>query len=386
MNTKKVVTMMLAFVMAFAMIPVTALAADDTVSADTLEAEPLEFTVQAGVEEFVPVGTVLVYASQPSWYTASGYDAIEAYITDETGKYVQRCFFVTDGADWLLYDYGELAAAEFFSKTEKNDKGMYIPVQKSATHKDNSKTSGIDESKIPLLTKEDFATIIYDWRALSDIPFMRDSSGKIEYALTPKKEEPTPTPTPTPVPTGEQVKYTVTVNNNVYDVYCTKEVVYNGRKHVLKSAKATKTQCPDLTISVYRNGEAVKFAVKFFNNVNVNGYGGKTPFFTITPANKADRKVMAKNKFAFNILPVDIGKVNLSVKSVKFSSGVMTLNGATAKIDGLTYKLSPMTLKNKAGSYVASYKDGSVTVYGTNNYAGTTTISLSSAKTISWSF
>ncbi|MDO4752769.1 MAG: hypothetical protein Q4A36_00830 [Candidatus Saccharibacteria bacterium] len=384
---KKMVAKVMLFVMAvFLVVPITTLATDNTVSADTLEAEPLEFAVEAGMEELIPAGTILVYADQPSWYMASGYDAIVAYITDDTGKYVQRCFFVTDGGDWLLYDYGELAAAEFFSKTEKNEKGMYIPVQKSATHKDNTKTPGIDESKIPLLTKEDFATIIYDWRALSDIPFTRDSSGKIEYALTEQKEEPTPTPTPTPTPSGEQVKYTVTVNNNVYDVYCTKEVIYNGRKHVLKSAKATKTQCPDLAISVYRNGEAVKFAVKFFNNVNVNGYGGKTPFFTIMPANKADRKVMAKNKFTFNILPVDIGKVNLSVKSVKFSSGAMTLNGATAKIDGLTYKLSPMTLKNKAGSYVASYKDGSVTVYGTNNYAGSTVISLSSARTISWSF
>lgn len=337
------------------------------------------------------------YYPQPEWYTNNGYDAITAYITNEKGEYVQRCFFVTDGSEWLMYDYHEYTAAEFFSKTEHKDE-MYIPVQKAKSRKDNTKTTGIDESKVPTLTMAAWDAMVYDWRTLAQVPFTRDSAGRIIYAgegggSTGGTGEDEPTPTPAPEPSSELIKNTVTVNNNIYDVYYTKSVAYNGKKHVLSTAKATTKQSPDVAVAVYRNGEQLlpsSYTVKFVNNTNASGYGGAYPYFTVTLKNskiKADSKLLASNRFYFEIVPMDIAKVGLTVKSIKYSNGTITLGNPVAKIDGTPVKMVARTAKNrKTGTYVAGYKDGQVVVYGVNNYAGQTTINLTSAKTISWSF
>ena len=412
---KSVFAIIVAVVLVFGLVNTPAFAEDfdefdelcvvdsDEIIQDSIESVEIiqpDFEVESFEEIDALGGSSFKYYNQPEWYTASGYDAICAYITDEDGKYVQRCFFISDGAEWLMYDYGETASFEFFSKTEyKNE--LYIPIQKSSSRKDNTKTTGIDESKIPTMTKQAWDEMLYDWRTLSQVPFTRDSAGRIIYAGEgtqggtegggSAEEEITPTPVPTP--SEEAAVNTVTINNNVYTVFNTSSVVYNGKKHVISTASSNKSQTADIKISVYCNGTellASDYSVKFFNNVNVNGYGGKTPYFTITLKNgklKADKALLQSNKFRLTILPADINSIGLTVKGVKYNNGTLTLTSPVGKINDVSVKLVPRGAKNRlTGSYVAGYKDGNVIVYGVNNYAGTTTISLSSAKTINWTF
>ena len=335
------------------------------------------------------------YYSQPAWYTNSGYDAVTVYLTNDAGEISSRCFLVTDGKQWLLYDYGEYAAIEFFQKTEMKD-GRYIPSQKATSRKDNQSTSGIDESKIPTMTETNFRSMVYDWRDLANVPFTRDASGAIVYAGV-KKDDPTPTPTPTP--DSSMSKFLVTINNNVYDVRVTKSVTYNGKKHVIKSAKATKAQTPDIAIEVYRNNIYVDpkyYTVKYGNNVNVNGYGNAKlgPYIQIvlkkTGELKNDSALFATQKFGFTILPIDIAKANFAVKKVRVVNGKSAmLSSPTATIDGLKLSLKALNAKNSSTAAIKMNFDnqtGAITVYGINNYSGVATLNLSAAKTIDWVF
>ena len=341
------------------------------------------------------------YWSQPLWApnTSKGYDAIVAYITNDAGEYAMRTFFVTDGTEWLLYDYGETMAMEFFTETELKD-GKYIPVQKGKSRKDNAKTVGIDEAKIPVLTDKAFAEMVYDWRTLANVPFTRDAAGNLVYA-GPKQENPDPdNPNPTPQPDSSLLQYKLTINSSSYEVRVTKEVPYTGRRHVGKWAKETAKQVPDLDIQVYRNGEFLDhtyYTIKYFNNLNVNGYGKEliTPYFTVTLKNefpfKSDRKVMASKKFGFSIIPVDISTVNFAVKRAKVTTtenGVrVSLNTPTATIGGVKIKLAAQGVKNpRTGFYTTSYKDNKVTVYGINNFTGSTTLNLSAARSMDYIF
>ena len=335
----------------------------------------------------------LRYYAQPEWYVNSGYDAVTAYVTDSTGAYVKRCFLITDGSEWLLYNYTELEAAEYFSKTEFKN-GMYIPVQKKTARKNNSKTE-LDESKIPTLTMQAWEELEPDkWLNFSQIPFTRDTTGQIVYAGELEKSDDLDEPTPVPTPSSNLTTYTVTINNNVYKICMTESVSYCGKKHVLKTAKETKSQKPDVEVLVHRNEELVStkdYTVKFYNNTNVNGYGKSSvvPYLTINLKKGADKKLLASNRFGFDILPVDIGTLSFSVKKVTYSSstGKLNLNNPKVKIDGIIYKLTPRGAKNRlTGSYVAGYRDGKVILYGVNNFAGKKEINLSLAKTIDWSF
>ena len=343
------------------------------------------------------------YYYQPSWYpnTTKGYDAICAYITDEKGEYASRCFFVTDGTEWLLYDYGETAATEFFAQTELKD-GKYIPVQKGKSRTDNVTTVGIDESKIPVLTRQAFEGMVYDWRTLANVPFTRDGADNLIYAGTNEDPSPTPAPTPTPTPTPDPGlnQYVFTVDSNTYEVRLTKSVSFNGRRHVAKWAKNTAKQCPDLDIQLYRNNQLVEsgyYTVKYYNNLNVNGYNKElvTPYITINLKNvypfKTDRKQVAAKKFGFSILPVDIAKVQFTPKKVRVATtknGVkVTLNSPTAKISGVSFKVTAQGAKNpRTGYYTVSYVDKKVVVYGVNNFSGSVTLDLSAARTMDYVF
>lgn len=330
--------------------------------------------------------------SQPAFYTNSGYDAVSVYITNSKGEYAYRTFFVTDGSEWLMYDYEEYAAKEFFSQTELKN-GKYVPVQKAATRKDNTKTSGIDESKIPTITEEEYDKMVYDWRALANVPFTRNAAGSLVYAGEGTEEDPV---TPAPTPDGSQNQTVITIGDNTYDIRVTKSVPYTGKRHVASGNKATKSQSPDLAISIYRNGVAVSkknYSLKYANNLNVDGYGkeGVKPYFTVTLKGKGyakDAKVLAKNKFTFSILPVDIAKASFSAKKVRVSGGEkVTLGTPTVKLDGVTRKVSPKGTKNpRTGAYTVSYAAGKVTVTGVNNFAGSMTIDLLTAKSMDYNF
>ncbi|MBQ3469519.1 hypothetical protein IJH16_00905 [Candidatus Saccharibacteria bacterium] len=328
--------------------------------------------------------------SQPAFYTNSGYDAVSVYITNSKGEYAYRTFFVTDGSEWLMYDYEEYAAKEFFSQTELKN-GKYVPVQKAATRKDNTKTSGIDESKIPTITEEEYNKMVYDWRPLANVPLTRDANGKLVYAGEGSEDPVTPAPTPD----GSQNQTVITIGDNTYDIRVIKSVSYTGKRHVASGNKATKSQSPDLAINIYRNGVAVSkknYSLKYANNLNVDGYGkeGVKPYFTVTLKGKGyakDAKVLAKNKFTFSILPVDIAKANFSAKKVRVSGEKVTLGTPTVKLDGVTRKVSPRGTKNpRTGAYIASYAAGKVTVTGVNNFAGSMTIDLLTAKSMDYNF
>lgn len=333
------------------------------------------------------------YYSQPAFYTNSGYDAVSVYITNSKGEYAYRTFFVTDGSEWLMYDYEEYAAKEFFSQTELKN-GKYVPVQKAATRKDNTKTSGIDESKIPTITEEEYDKMVYDWRSLANVPFTRNAAGSLVYAGEGTEEDPV---TPAPKPDGSQNQTVITIGDNTYDIRVTKSVLYTGKRHVASGNKATKSQSPDLQINIYRNGVAVSkknYSLKYANNLNVDGYGkeGVKPYFTVTLKGKGyakDAKVLAKNKFTFSILPVDIAKANFSAKKIRVSGSgeKVTLGTPTVKLDGVTRKVSPKGTKNpRTGAYTVSYAAGKVTVTGVNNFAGSIIIDLLTAKSMDYNF
>lgn len=364
------------------------------------EVSAAEIPVEALTEEDVSAASSQFYA-QPAWNVNSkkGYDAITAYIADVSGNYIARCFFVCDISgqkDWRLYDYGQSDAEEFFVNTELKD-GRYIPTQKAAMRSDNPATVGIDEGKIPVLSQDAYNSLTNDWRSLSDVPFSRNGSDLV-YA---GRQGGGITPTPTPTPDSSLNSYEVSVNGNTYEIRLTKSVSYNGKRHVRKTAKATKTQSPDLTLEVYRNGQLVDpgyYTVKYYNNQNVNGYGrdGVKPCLTVIPRNVhpfgPDRKVLARTGFVFNILPIDISKVNFVSNRVKVKTTAnglrVTMGNATAKVDGQKLKLSPQGSKNpRTGAFVASYSsDGKVTVYGVNNYSGSTSINLLTARSIDCTF
>ena len=357
-----------------------------------LKADEDEATVTAASSQF--------YA-QPAWNVNSskGYDAITAYIADVSGNYIARCFFVCDISgqkDWRLYDYGQSDAEEFFVNTELKD-GRYIPTQKAAMRSDNPATVGIDEGKIPVLSQDAYNSLTNDWRSLSDVPFLRNGSDLV-YA---GKQGGGITPTPTPTPDSSLNLYQVSVNGNTYEIRLTKSVSYNGKRHVRKTAKATKNQSPDLTLEVYRNGQLVDpgyYTVRYYNNLNVNGYGrdGVKPCLTVVPRNVhpfgPDRKILARTGFVFDILPIDISKVNFVSNRIKVKTTAnglrVTMGNATAKVDGQKLKLSPQGSKNpRTGAFVASYSsDGRVTVYGVNNYSGSTSINLLAARSIDCTF
>lgn len=339
--------------------------------------------------------TAVKYYAQPLYYTNKDYDCVVAYLTNEKGEYAYRTYFITDGTEWLMYDYGETMAKEFFSQTTITD-GRYIPVKKADSRKDNSSTNGIDESKIPTMTEAAWRGMVYDWRTLANVPFTRNASGLIVYAGT--GQEDNPNPTPAPDPDSSQYQYVLTINSSTYDIRVTKSVAYTGKRHVTSTAKETSKQSADLKIDVYRNGTLVEpkyYTLKYGNNINVNGYGkaDAIPYFRITLKNvkpyKKDSKLLAFNKFAFTIVPVDISKVNFNLKKVRVTGTKVSLNTPTVKIGGRTLKLSPKGTKNPlTGAFTASFNatNNTVTIVGANNYAGSTEINLLAAKSIDYVF
>ncbi len=355
--------------------------------------------------------------AQPAFSVKEGYDAISVFITDDGSNtsYNGKVYFVISGNQWCLYNYKQETADKFFTEVEDFN-GMKIPTKKSDTRADNQATVSVDESKIPLITRTAFNAMYCNWRSFDEIPFTKDAAGNLVYATyqvndsgsgdepsddkkpgdnpgdknpdnpNPSQNEPG-TPSANSSTSSKWYRYTVSLNNgNTYKVFVTRSVSYNGKKHVLNTAKSGKKKSNDVQVYVYLNGQEVDpklYKVQFKNNVNCNGYGNNEksiPYFRLkfkfkNKSLKGDIKAMKKKAFGFNITPLDISKGTISYKSVK--------NGQLKKAtwsgnNGVSVKLNPP--KGSKGDYTLTNEDGKTVVVGKNNFTGKLSINNSATS------
>ena len=190
-----------------------------------------------------------------------------------------------------------------------------------------------------------------------------DSSGNTDPGTTPSQDN-----------SWSQVyyRYTVSLNSgNTYRVFITKSVSYNGKKHVLSTAKSGKKKVNDIKLYVYLNNQLVDpklYSVTFKNNQNVNKYKGESVPYAIikfkfkNEALKADKEAFKKKAFGFNINPMNLknGKVALTYKK----SGAVKKAIFTASDNSV--------LKMTAKDYSLSADgNGKTVVTGKGNYCGT---------------
>ena len=156
--------------------------------------EVLEFQIQEVSQEDILVpedaegnadrAASFTYYAQYAYQCNSDYDLIAAYVKGIDGKIKSRLFFVYDKlyGEWLRYDYSKMSAETFLTGYETKDSSgttLYVPVVKQSggknvIHSNNPKTA-IDESKIPLLLEADVKGINFAWKALSEIPFVKNA-------------------------------------------------------------------------------------------------------------------------------------------------------------------------------------------------------------------
>ena len=338
------------------------------------------------------------YYSQPAYKVKSGYDIIASYIQATDGSYPSRLFFVYDKeyGEWLRYDYSVEEATEFLGEWETKDSSgttLYIPVAKTkdgktVAHADIDGTA-LDESKIPVIKAADVSGINYAWKALSDIPFVKDGSSYV-YATA----DSTPTPTPTPAPIVEPGKYEATIGKNVYTIEYTTFVTYDGRAHGWEktnlSSKTLKTKVNDLSISVYRNGTLLApgdISIKYKNNTNITGFAGKNaqPYFTVGLKGKKyekESKKLSKVKMKFDIVPCTAETGTFQAKKVVVSGDSVSFSNLYFVFaDGRKVALKKKTSKEPGGSYTAEkLSDGSIQINGCNNLSGSGKLSMENPK------
>ena len=343
------------------------------------------------------------YYAQYAYQVNPDYDIIAAYIKGEDGKYASRLFFVYDREyeEWLRYDYSKMAAETFLSKWEEKDSNgttLYVPVEKMSGdkkvwHTDNSKTA-VDESKIPVLAAADVSGINYAWKALSDIPFVKNGN-VYEYAGEGKEPEPEPQPVPVPVP-GEDRSDETDINGHHYKVIWTGSVQYDGRAHLWNqtkiSTKNTSKQVADIKVEIIRDGalvDASNYIVTCKNNVNVTGYDGKKyqPYFSITLKGtyKKDNAKMSKAKLPFDITPCPVTSGKFQAKKVVVQGSKTTFTDLYFVFnDGRKVKLGAYNAKKKTGSFSAAGTESGVLITGYNNLSGEGLLSMESPKKVTY--
>ncbi|MBQ3441442.1 hypothetical protein IJG27_04020 [Candidatus Saccharibacteria bacterium] len=375
--------------------------AEEAHSDEEIAGEVLEETSEVpaeGAEEVVGEeataelsSTVRKDYQQPSFYVKQGYDAISAFVTNDMSNtaYTGKIYFIrnTTTNQWLMYNYKPETAALYFDKVE-DENNLKVP-SKEADTRDDAAGTPINEAKVPLITYTSFMGMYCNWRTIDNIPFTKDANGNYLYATYEVqdngnggeeggngKEQQGTTVSP-----NSYYKYTVSLNNgNTYRVYVSKGVSYNGKKHVLSTAKAGKGKTPDIKVYVYLNGQQVDpklYKVQFKNNKNCNGYGGNEkvfPYIRIklkfkNKALKKDIKAIYKKGFGFRINPISISSGTISCKGFDKKGGLKkpTFTGK----DGNTIKLTPP--KGNKGDYTLSYDNGKTTITGRNNFYGTAT-------------
>ena len=167
-------------------------------------------------------------------------------------------------------------------------------------------------------------------------------------------------------------------NEVVIDLYYSKSVSYNGKKHVAKGySKVNKSSVDDVTVSL--NSVSLKDIadanIKFKNNKFAAIKNGKTPMFTIgykakkgvSKENKAIvkavNKFMKAKSFGFTIDAADLSKAKL----VEFAAKNGKVKKAVVEVNGVTLKLS------KKDFDVTANADGTFTLKGKGNFTGTMT-------------
>ena len=335
--------------------------------------------------------TTFTYYSQYAYQCNSDYDVIAAYVKSADGKYKSRMFFIYDKlyGEWLRYDYSKMSAETFFTNYEvKND--LYIPVAKKSGGKDvihsNNPKTAIDESKIPLIAEADVSGINFAWKALSEIPFIKNGSS-YEYAgeAVQKKEEVKPDPDPDPTP-GEAF---IEINGNYYAITWTDKVQYDGRSHVWNQSQTNAKQVADLEVKVVKDGIAIAptdYSVTCRNNTNV-GAGKNQPYFTVAlkGAYKKDSAKMSKYKFPFDITAYPVTRGTLQAKKAVIQQGKVTLTDPCFVFsDGRKVKLTLYNEKTKTGTFsVAKTKDG-IELTGHNNFSGAGFLTMSNPKRVTY--
>ena len=359
---------------------------------DTWSENQFHIMAEASKTERKPV-------DQPQFAPKSGYDVISVFLTpdDSTTEYTGKVFFIISGnGQWCLFDYKKATADKYLEKSElKND--MYLPVKTADSRKDNPDTKVVDEAKIPLMKKSEFSKMKCDWREFKDVPLTKDSSSNLVYATwlapvndDPKKDEPEKKDDPkqeSKNPTTPSWNrgtdeywycYTNTTNRgNIYKVFVTKAVSYNGNKHVLVTGKSGKNKTNDIQVYVFLNGQEVPsnlYKVQFKNNKNCNGYTGNSnvrPYVRLkfkfkNKALKSDIKAMYKHGFSFDITPLDISKGSISYKSIRKGA----LKKAVWSGSGISVKLAAPNEEERTGDYRLVNENGRLYAEGRNNFYG----------------
>ena len=364
--------------------------------------EVLEFQIQEVSQEDILVpedaegnadrAASFTYYAQYAYQCNSDYDLIAAYVKGIDGKIKSRLFFVYDKlyGEWLRYDYSKMSAETFLTGYETKDSSgttLYVPVVKQSggknvIHSNNPKTA-IDESKIPLLLEADVKGINFAWKALSEIPFVKNGAA-YEYAGegSQKEEEPEPDPS---YP-GEDF---FEINGNYYALKWSEEVPYNGKNHVWDQMKTNARQEADLAVTVIKDGlvlSSTEYSVTCRNNLNV-GTGKNRPYFTVTLKghHRQDNAKMSKRKFYFEITPYSVTRGILQAKKAIVQDDKVTLTDPCFIFeDGRKVKLTLYNSKTKTGTFsVAKTKDG-IQITGYNNFSGSGLLSLSNSKRVTY--
>ena len=370
---------------------------------------PLDTVEVLGAEENsiqadgASASTGFKYYSQCAYKCATGYNVIAAYIKNKDAEgYKSRLFFVYDEEykEWLRYDYSQMAAETFLSEYEVKDT-LYIPVVRTSGDQiilqgDNPDTA-VDEGKIPVLNEADVDGINFAWKALSEIPFVKDGN-VYEYAGEGSKEEdPDPDPDPEPVPTPEERTTSVEINGHKYTIIWTGKVQYDGRAHIWNqanvSAKNASKQVADVKVEVIRDGALVSpsnYTVTFKNNVNVTGCNGKSnyqPYFTISLKGtyKKDNSRMSKGKLPFDITPCPVTSGTLQAKKVVVQGNKTTFTDLYFVFsDGRKVKMAVYNAKKKTGTFTATATDDGVQITGYNNFSESGMLSMANPKKVTY--
>jgi len=229
----------------------------------------------------------------------------------------------------------------------------------------------------------DVKGINFAWKALSEIPFVKNGAA-YEYAGegSQKEEEPEPDPS---YP-GEDF---FEINGNYYALKWSEEVPYNGKSHVWDQMKTNARQEADLAVTVIKDGlvlSSTEYSVTCRNNLNV-GTGKNRPYFTVTLKgfHKQDNAKMSKRKFYFEITPYSVTRGILQAKKVIVQGEKVTLADPCFIFeDGRKVKLTLYNSKTKTGTFsVAKTKDG-IQITGYNNFSGSGLLSLSNPKRVTY--
>ena len=162
----------------------------------------------------------------------------------------------------------------------------------------------------------------------------------------------------------------------------TKEVSYNGNKHVWEKGKGRKRTSNDISIKLARvsNGATEDLSSKiktvvFRNNKSANAGssgGAYSSYFTLKMKDKAWNDVLKNKRFEFSIIPASLSANSLTHSGIAHKkNGKVKINKLTYRSpDGTTVKMKYTKNPAKSDYTYSANPDGSVLITGTNNFQG----------------